>query len=512
MSGPARHPALITASATLATLLYSIDWTIASVALPHMQGTFSATPNQISWVITSYIVASAVMIPTTGWLRDRFGCKRVFVCAIAGFVGSSILCGTAESLALEVAARIVQGASGGLLLPLSHSIILDCYPPERQGRAMAVWGGGSVFGSFIGPTIGGYLTDYFSWRAIFYINVPFGMLALVGTLLFVQETARDRQRRLDWYGFLVLALGVGALQMMLDRGGRLDWFESEEIVLEACLAGLGFYLFIAHSLTARAPFLDLRLLTKRTFFVGLAFVFLYGLITLPPLVLMPAFLQDLRGYTIDTIGLLQSPRGAGMLLAMFIGGRITGSVEPRVLIAIGLLCLGASSAEMASWTLEVGVWPIVWTGLLQGVGSGLIMVPIQFIAFPSIAPEQRTEASSVFNLVRSVGSSIGVSVALTFFVHTSTVSHARLTEHVNPYHRPIHALSEQAGWNLASTKGLAKIESEVERQAAMIGYSAIFTVLAAGAIAGLPGLLLLRRRTQSAGEPLGVNASNVLVE
>jgi DHA2 family multidrug resistance protein len=246
--GRVRHPALVTGSVMLATILYSIDWTIAVVALPHMQGTFTATQDQISWVITSYIVASAIMIPTAGWLSTRYGRKRVFMSAIAGFMFASLLCGIADSLTAEVLARILQGACGAFLVPLSQSIILDTYPPAEQGRAMALWGIGAVMGPVIGPTLGGYLTEYFTWRYIFYINIPFGLLALAGTAAFVQETVRDPRRKLDVFGFATLALGVGMLQMMLDRGERLDWFESSEIVIELWLAGLGLYLFVAHVL------------------------------------------------------------------------------------------------------------------------------------------------------------------------------------------------------------------------------------------------------------------------
>lgn len=488
-----RHPALILASVTLASLLYSIDWTIASVGLPHMQGTFSATPDQISWVITSYIVASAIMIPCSGWLSTRFGRKRVFAWAIAVFVGASLLCALADSLTTEVLARIAQGAGGGLLVPLAQAIVFDTYPPERHGKALALWGVGSVFGSFIGPTIGGYLIDWFSWRAIFYINVPFGLPALVGTLLFVPETRREPGRRLDWFGFLSLAIGIGALQMMLDRGGHLDWFSSGEIIVEGALAVLGFYLFNVHGLTRRDPFLDPHLLLNRSFFGGLVFVFLYGVLTLPPVVMMPTFLQDLRGYPIDTIGLLQAPRGAGMFVSMFVSGRLANVVDPRVMIGLGLLSLGVSSAEMATWTLEVGAWPITWTGLLQGIGSGLFIIPVQLLALPEIAPAQRTEATGVFNLVRSLGASIGVSLSLTLFVQTGSISRAQLTEHLTPYERALQALPERGGWNLDTRAGLAKMEHEIERQAAMIGYARTFSLLAGGAFLAIPLLLLLRR-------------------
>jgi len=492
-----RHPTLITISVMLASLLYSIDWTIAAVALPHMQGTFSATQDQIGWIITSYIVASAISISTSGWLSTRFGRKRVFVYALSAFMVASVLCGAAESLAVEVLARIAQGMSGAFLIPLSHAVILDTYPPAEQGKAMALWGTGSVMGSFIGPTLGGYLTEHLSWPYIFYLNVPFGVLALLGIIAFVPETERDPGKRLDLFGFLTLALGIGALQLMLDRGGRLDWFESPEIVIEAWLAVLGVYLFTMHSLTTRDPFLDPRLIMERNFSIGLAFVFLYGLLTVPPIVLMPPFLADLRGYPIDSIGLLQAPRGFGLLAAMIVGGRVTGRIDSRILIAFGLLCIAVSGWEMSTWNAEVGEWPVVWTNFVQGVGGGIILVPIQAIAFPGLAPHRRTEAAAVFNLVRSIGASMGVSAALTLFVRTASVSHAQLTEHVTRYRKALEFPAGASGWDLSTTQGLATIEREVDRQAAMIGYASDFQLLALAALAGLPLLLLLGRQRQS---------------
>ena len=383
-----RHPGLIAGSVVLASLLYSMDWVIGAVALPHMQGSFSATQDQISWVITSYIVASAIMLPTGGWLSARFGRKRVFVWALTAFMLSSVLCGAAETLTVEVIARVVQGMGGAFLIPLSHAIILDTYPPEQHAKAMALWGMGSVFGTVLGPGVGGFLTEYISWRWIYYINVPLGLIALLGVLAFVPETRRDPGRRLDWLGFLALALGIGALQMMLDRGERLDWFESEEIVLLAWISGLSLYVFIVHTLTAPEPFLDPHLIANRKFFITLLLISYYGLLSVPPMVLMPPFLESLRGYELDAVGLLQMPRGVGMFFAMFLSGRITGRVDPRVLIALGLVGLAAANYEMSTWTAEVGEWPIVWTGALQGAGAGIMLVPIQVIAFPSLAPEK----------------------------------------------------------------------------------------------------------------------------
>ncbi len=497
-----RHPTLVTASVMLASLLYSIDWTIAAVALPHMQGTFSASQDQIAWVITSYIVASAISIPLAGWLSLRFGRKRLFLFAMASFTIASFFCGAAESLAVEVTARVLQGLGGAFIIPLSHAIILDTYPPEEHGKAMALWGTGSVFGSFIGPSLGGWLTEHVGWQFIFYINLPIGLIAFLGLLLFVPETRRDRSTPLDWIGFLSLAMCVGSLQLMLDRGGSLDWFESMEIVVEACLACLGFYLFLAHSLTTRHPFLDLRLFTERRFALGLLFVFMYGLLTVPPIVLMPSFLADIRGYSIESVGLLQAPRGVGMFLAMIAGGRLTGRVDPRILIACGLITMALPALEMSTWTAEVDAWELTWTNFLQGVGGGIILVPIQMIAFPGVAPERRTEATAVYNLIRSIGAAIGVSVATSMFVRQATVNRSHLAEHVTQYSAALPPDTGVVAWSLRTLQGVATLDRELDHQAAMMAYLWDFKLLAFAALAGLPFLLLVGRTARGVAPPM----------
>ena len=497
---PARHPTLCAASVILASMLYSIDWTIASVALPNMRGAFSATQDQISWVITSYIVASAITMPTGGFLSARYGRRRVFISAVAGFLGASVLCGLADTLAFEVFARVLQGVSGAFLVPLSQAIILDTYPPEKHTSAMGWWGVGSVLGPVIGPTLGGYLTEYSDWRWIFFINVPVGIFALLGTILFLPETRREPGKPLDWMGFLTLALGAGMLQMMLDRGERHDWFESPEILAEAALAILGFYLFVAHSLTTKRPFLDPRLLAVRGFGLGLAFVFLYGLLTVPPMILMPPLMQDLRGMTVDTIGLLQSPRGFGLVLSMFIGGSLTHVLGPRLLIGAGYCCLAVACWEMSTWTIQVGTWPILWTGFVQGFGAGIIWVPLQSVVFPYLAPSQRTEAAAVLNLVRSVASSIGVSVMLTMLTRTATEARAKLVEHVTPLTDAFRSGTAQ-GYDLSTLQGLAQAQRQVELQAAMLGYNTDFLILAAGALLALPLLLLIPKPQKGIASP-----------
>jgi DHA2 family multidrug resistance protein len=281
----------------------------------------------------------------------------------------------------------------------------------------------------------------------------------------------------------------------LDRGGQLDWFESWEIITECCLAVLGLYMFNVHCLTAKQPFLDPRLLAQRNFFLGLVFAFVYGFVTTPPMVLMPSFLDHVRGYPIDTIGLLQAPRGIGLFAAMVIGARITGRIDPRVPIAFGLLCLAFSSWEMSNWTADVGVWPLVWTNFMQGIGGGIVLVPIQVIAFPALEPHRRTEATAVYNLVRSLGASIGVSGALALFVRTSSVMHAQLAEHVSHFNRALEAQGHE-GWSMATTHSLAKLEREVSLQAAVTGFTGDFWIFALIALAALPLLLFIRKPKQ----------------
>ncbi len=491
-TAPAANRGLITASVMLAAILYSLDWTITSVALPHMQGTFSATQDQVSWIITSYIVASAVMIPTAGWLSNRFGRKRVFLTAVGGFMITSVLCGAADSLGAEVIFRILQGMSGAYLVPISQAIILDIYPREQHGKAMALWGTGVVLGPVIGPTVGGYLTEFYTWRWIFYINIPVGILAFIGTVAFLRETPILKGRRFDVLGFAALALGIGALQLMLDRGERHDWFDSPEIMIEAGVAALGLYVFVAHSLTAENPFLNPRLLRDRNYAIGLLFIFLYGILTLPPIVLMPPFLEDLRGYPIVTVGLVQSPRGVGLMTAMIIGGYITNRVEPRLLIGIGFLCLTVSTWAMSGWTLEVGTWDVVWTTFIQGFGAGIILVPLGVITFATLAPEHRTEGTSVFNLVRSVASSIGVSIALAVLARSTKINHAALVENINPYNELLRYSSAQELWALGTSRGFAALEAEITRQAAMIAYVNDFRMIMVASLVALPLLFLLR--------------------
>ena len=482
----------VTATLVLASMIYSIDWTIAAVALPHMQGTFSATQDQISWVLTSYIVASAVMLPATGWLGARFGRRRLFLVAVGGFTVFSLFCGTAGSLPAEVLLRVAQGACGAFLIPLSQAIMLDAYPPEEHGRAMAFWGMGVVLGPVIGPTLGGYLTDALTWRWVFFINLPVGCLALLGGLAFLPKTPPARNvRPFDGFGFLALAAGVGAMQMMLDRGERLDWFDSPEIVIEAIVMAAGFYFFVVHSLTARAPMVDLRLMRDRNYALGMLLVFLYGLLTLAPMVLMPPFLQDLQDYPMATIGMLLSPRGLGLFTAMMILARIGQAIDLRLQIAAGFLMLAASSWWMSKWNLEVAASAVFWTGLMQGLGAGSIIGPLGVLTFATLSPAHRTEGASMWNLIRSIGSSIGIATALAILVRTTGINRGVLVEHVTSYNELLRHSALPGGGSIADPSSLIGLDLEITRQAMMIGYVDVFYLCTLTSILAMPLILLL---------------------
>ena len=483
----APHRGLITVSIMLATIMQVLDMTIANVALPHMQGNLSATQEQIAWVLTSYIVAAAIMTPPTGYLAARFGRKRLFTWAVIGFTLASMLCGAAVSLHELVAFRILQGMFGAGLVPLSQAVLLDTYPRERHGRAMALWGIGVMVGPILGPTLGGYLTEYYNWRWIFYINVPFGLLALTGILAFVPETQHSRQRPFDLFGFALLSLGIGALQLMLDRGQSLDWFDSTEILLECTAAGLFLYLFLVHMFTAKHPFIEPGLFRDRNFAIGLFIMFIISIILLCTLTLLPPFLQNLMGYPVITTGFVLAPRGMGTMAAMFLVGAISGKVDTRLMILTGMGLTVLSLWEMAGFNLNVSTWTIVQTGIVQGVGLGLIFVPLSTITFTTLAAHFRNEGTAMFSLMRNLGSSVGVSIMITLLGRQTQVNHSVLAEHVNPFN---HALA--ATWPAQTTGSLMLLNGEVTRQAAAIAYLDDYRIMMVIILLAMPLLTLLR--------------------
>ncbi|MEO6687484.1 MAG: DHA2 family efflux MFS transporter permease subunit, partial [Dokdonella sp.] len=383
---------LLVISVMLATLMQALDTTIANVALPNMQGTLSATQDQISWVLTSYIVAAAIATPATGWLASIMGRRRLLLIAIAGFTIASILCGIATGIGEMVACRLLQGLFGASLVPLSQSTLLDVYPREKHGAAMAMWGMGVMIGPILGPPLGGWLTEVYSWHWVFLINVPIGALALFGVAASL-PTDETHSSRFDWRGFSFLAIGIGALQLFLDRGEQQDWFGSVEIQIEAALAFLGFYLYFVHWKLSEKPFLNLGLFADRNFFASTIFIFVLGVVLFATMALLPPFLQGLMNYPVITTGLLLAPRGIGTLIAMMLVGRLMArGADARVLAGIGMLLTAYSLWQMMHFNLEVPQHMIVATGVVQGLGLGLVFVPISTVAYSTLPTSARTEA------------------------------------------------------------------------------------------------------------------------
>jgi DHA2 family multidrug resistance protein len=491
---------MITVSIMLATIMQTLDTTIANVALPHMQGSLSATQDQVSWVLTSYIVAAAIITPPTGVLAARLGRKRLFLIAIAGFIVSSMLCGTATSLSQIVIFRLLQGMFGAGLVPLSQAVLLDTYPREKHGSAMAMWGIGVMVGPILGPTLGGYLTEFYSWRWVFYINLPVGILALLGVFAFVPETEKSRARGFDFFGFALLSLAIGALQLMLDRGESQDWFASREIVIEAALTGLFLYMFLVHMFTAERPFLEPGLFKDRNFAVGLVLIFMVGIILLATLALLPPFLQNLMGFPVLTTGYVLAPRGIGTMAAMFVVGRLIGKVDVRLLILFGLTMTAFSLWEMSAFTTDVPISTIVWTGITQGLGLGFIFVPLSTISFATLAQHYRTEGTSMFSLMRNIGGSIGISVVITMLAQNAQVNHASMGGLLTPFRATMYQPWLPWSWDWHTASGLAALNDMVTRQATTVAYLDDFSFMMWVVVISAPMLLLLRpsRRSPSA--------------
>jgi DHA2 family multidrug resistance protein len=493
-------------SVMLATIMQALDTTIANVALPHMQGTMGATQDQISWVLTSYIVAAAIFMPLTGFITARWGRKRVFMWSVVGFTLASMLCGAAQTLPEIVLFRLLQGIFGASLVPLSQAVLLDTYPPEQHGKAMAMWGVGVMVGPILGPTLGGWLTEYYNWRWVFYINLPFGVLAWLGLAAFVRETPIDRSRRFDLLGFALLSLGIGAMQMMLDRGQSLDWFANPEIIIEALLAGLALYLFVAHMFTHDHPFIEPGLFKDRNFSVGLVLIFIVGIILLATMALLPPFMQSLLGYPVIDVGFLLAPRGVGTMIAMMMVGKLSGRVDVRYMIFFGLILTSLSLWEMTRFNANIDGWDIVRTGVTQGFGLGFIFVPLSTITFASLAARYRNEGTALFSLMRNIGSSIGISVVMTYLAQRTQANHAAFADYINPFNLALRQAVEAGAYNLTTPQGLAAINSEVTRQAAMLAYLQDFRLMMWITLIAIPLVVLLRAPVKQAAAS-GVHAA-----
>ncbi|MCW5747996.1 MAG: DHA2 family efflux MFS transporter permease subunit [Alphaproteobacteria bacterium] len=480
---------LITGTMMLATLLHVIDATIANVALPHMQGSLLATQDQISWVLTSYIVCSAILTPLAGWLADRLGRRRLLIIAVVGFTVVSMMCGAAATLEQMVAFRALQGAFGATLVPLSQAILLDTYPPEKHGFAMSIWGIAVMVGPIMGPTLGGWLTEDLSWRWVFYINLPVGLLCLFGVLTLIHDLGPRRSRPFDLTGFALLAVALGSAQLMLDRGALNDWFESIEIVLESVVAGVAFLMFLIHANTSHHPFLDLRLFNDRNVSVGLVFAALAGLIMIATAALMPPFLQNLRGYPVIAVGVMLAPRGVGMMISMMIFARIAGRFDSRLLVAFGFGIAAFSIWQMTQFNFDVDAWTVVWSGALQGFGLGFVWPPLSTIMFANLPPSFRTEVASLNALARNLGGSIGIAALVAILSQNIQIVRSELAPSISVLN-PAWVSVVGSGGQGATT--LALWDVELTRQAAMIAYLNDFHLLMYVVLATIPLLALLK--------------------
>jgi DHA2 family multidrug resistance protein len=493
MTKTAASPGLITIPIMLATIMQALDTTIANVALPHMQGSLSATQDQISWVLTSYIVAAAIMTAPSGFISARIGRKKLFVISVIGFTIASMLCGIATSLDQIVIYRLLQGVFGAALVPLSQATLLDIYPREKHGSAMAMWGVGVMLGPILGPTLGGYLTEYYNWRWVFFINLPIGALALFGIMALVPETEIDRSRPFDAFGFAWLSLALGAMQMMLDRGELKDWFSSTEVVIEATLSGLGFYMFIVHMMTHPHPFLTPRLFKDRNFVIGLLFIFVIGIILLATMALLPPFLQNLKHYPVVTTGYVMAPRGIGTMISMLLVGRLVGKFDVRLLIFIGLSLAIVSLWQMSNFGFDTDVEALTISGVIQGFGLGFIFVPLSAITFATLEASLRTEATALFSLMRNLGSAIGISVVNWLLARNTQINHAELSQHITLLNPMLQAPYAPDSWSPGQASGLIALDQVVNAQASMISYLNDFLFMMWITIAAIPMLLLLRK-------------------
>ncbi len=490
--GIALNRGMITVAIMLATIMQVLDTTIANVALPSMQGDLGAAQDTISWVLTSYIVASAIMTPVTGWLADRFGRKELYLASVAGFTIASMLCGTAGSLTEMVLFRLLQGVFGAALVPLSQAVLLDINPREKHGQAMAMWGAGIMVGPILGPTLGGWLTDALNWRWVFFINVPVGIVAFFGIATFLPKMAR-RTRRFDLFGFAMLSLFVGSMQMMLDRGEQLEWFSSPEIIFELGLAISALWVFVIHTMTAENPFIDPKIFTDRNFVTGCIFIFTIGIVLLATMALLPPILQRILGYPIVTTGLVLMPRGVGTMISMLVVGRLIRFVDARLLILAGLGLTTWSLYDMTLFTIDMGTQPLIISGFVQGLGLGLVFVPLSTIAFATLAPRFRTDGTALFSLVRNIGSSIGISVVITLLAQNTQVNHAALAEKITRFSSATNSMADRLDMQVTDPTFLSYIDQLINRQAMMIAYLDDFKLMMFVTMAAAPLLLLLKK-------------------
>jgi DHA2 family multidrug resistance protein len=488
---------MVTICAMTATIMQALDTTIANVALPYMQGSLSASQDQINWVLTSYIVAAAIMTAPVGWIANRFGRKRIFILCSAGFTIASVLCGLARDIDQMVLFRLLQGVFGAALVPLSQAVMLDAYPLHERARAMSIWGMGVMMGPIMGPSLGAWLTETYSWHWVFFVNLPFGIITVLGLLVFMDETRADRNLRFDWFGFAALAVGIGAMQLALDRGEQLGWLESNEIIAEIIVSIAGFYYFFAHSFTTDKPFIQFAIFKDRNFIGGCVFMTVIGLVLFSTMALASPYLQNVIGYPIITAGLLLASRGCGTFVAMMLVGRLMRHFEARTLIISGLALTCLSLYYMTGWTDQTGVPEIVTLSIVQGFGFGLVFVPLSTVAFLTLPNHLRTDGTSMLTLLRNVASSIGISVVIARLTEGSRRVYAVLDEHVTPFNHALQMPDVHSIINMGSDAGRALADVMLSLQAQIIAFSQDYQLVMIVTLCAIP-LTLMIGSTKSA--------------
>jgi DHA2 family multidrug resistance protein len=462
---------MVTICAMTATIMQALDTTIANVALPYMQGTLSASQDQINWVLTSYIVAAAIMTAPVGWIANRFGRKRIFIVCSAGFTLASVLCGLAQDINQMVLFRLLQGVFGAALVPLSQAVMLDSYTLQERAKAMSIWGMGVMMGPIMGPSLGAWLTETYSWHWVFFVNLPFGIVTVLGLIIFMDETRKNLDLRFDWFGFAALAIGIGSLQVALDRGEQLGWLESNEIIGEFIVSAVGFYYFFAHSLTTAKPFIQFAIFKDKNFVGGCVFMAVMGLVLFSTMALSSPYLQNVIGYPIITAGLLLASRGCGTFVAMMLVGRMLRYIEARTLIISGLSLTCLSLFYMTGWTDQTGVPEIVTLSIIQGFGFGLVFVPLSTVAFLTLPNHLRTDGTAMLTLMRNVASSIGISIVIAQLTEGSRRVYAVLSQHVTPFNHAMQMPDVRGMIDMTTDAGRAMADAMLQLQAQIIAFS-----------------------------------------
>ncbi len=489
----ARNQPLLMVGIMAASLIQVLDTTIANVAIPHMQSSLGATAESVTWVLTSYIIASAVAMPATGWLGDRVGAKRLFIFSVVGFIVASMLCGMAQNLGEMVLFRAMQGVSGAFIPPLSQSFMLDTSRPSRHPQVMAIWGLGIMIGPILGPILGGWLTESVDWRWVFYVNLPVGALAL--TILLAELPHREaKARKFDLFGFLMLGIALTSLQLLLDRGSQVDWFQSYEIWFYALLLGSTAWIAIVHFATGREPLFDTAIFADRNFAIALIFMLVIGVVMFANMALLPPMLQRLFGYGVIDTGIVLMPRGVGVMISMQLSGLLMRrGFDARIIVGTGFAIAAYSQWMMAGWSLAADQWHFISTGLVQGLGLGLVFIPLNVTAFSTLPGRLRTDGSSLLNLVRSIGASVGISVTTVLLASNIQTLHVELGSHITSATMNAVDISTVDRYQSVGETALSLVDMEVNRQAAMIAYVDDFYLMMWMALAAIPLVFLMRK-------------------